>query len=391
MAEIVVRNYQSLVNETSQVRDVSNLMPLLQEDPAPLYVLTNAGGKKKVRAKNPLIEFFDDADLVSTTTNNNGTDSGTGVTSITVTDGTLFGVRDMVQVAKPAANGAIEEIILVTAIAGNVLTIQRGFAGTSPDTIYAANVLKILGVCQTESGTINNPRTPLRQQKQSGCQIFEWPMAVTKTGAATEVYGGYNERDRQHMLGMRRQRLEIENAGLFGVFSETLNGVNSSYSSMGVRSILATNVVNAGQTFVYQTFLNWSYGVFQYSGRDRLLIAAPLVKSALDYTASAKQLTKSEDTVFGISLRRFVTSNGTYMLVNDYNMTGGQSDEAIAIDMSMVEFCVLENNGVSMDTKLYKEYDTTNPKVFKDLLLTQAGWRVHQEARHGRLYNVTAY
>lgn len=391
MADIVTRSFNSLTTETSQVRDVSKLMPILLEDPAPLYVITNAGGKRKVKVTNPKIEFFDDADLVQTTTANNTVDLAAGGTSLTVTDGTLYAPRDVVQVAKAATVGTLEELILVTAVAGNVLTITRGFAGSTADTILAANTLKILGVAQTETGAINNPRTPLRQAKTSGCQIFEWPMALSKTAAATKVYGGFTERERQQMLAMRRQRLEIENVGMFGVYSETLAGVNSFYTSHGVRSIIATNVTNANVTFSYQTFLNWSANVFKFSARDRLLIASPLVKSALDYTAGNKQLTKAEDKVFGISLRRFVTSNGTFMLVNNYNMDGGLSDEAIAVDMSMIEFCYLEDNGISLDTKLFKEYDTTNPKVIKDLLLTQAGWRVHQEARHGRLYNVTAY
>ena len=391
MADIVTRSFNSLTTETSQVRDVSSLMPILLEDPAPLYVLTNAGGKRKVKVENPKIEFFDDADLAQTTTVNNTTDYAAGATSIVVTDGTLFAPRDVIQVAKAASSGTLEELILVTAVATNTLTITRGFAGSSADTILAANTLKILGVAQTEAGTINNPRTPQRQAKTSGCQIFEWPIALTKTAAATKVYGGYTERERQQMLAMRRQRLEIENAGMFGVYSETLSGLNSFYTSMGVRSIIATNVTNASQTFTYQTFLAWSSGVFKFSARDRLLIAAPKVKEAMDYTAGNKQLTKAEDKVFGISLRRFVTSNGTYMVVNNYNMDAGMADEAIAVDMSMIEFCTLDNNGVSLDTKLYKEYDTTNPKVIKDLLLTQAGWRIHQEARHGRLYNVTQY
>jgi hypothetical protein len=391
LADQNIRNFNSLTTETSQVRDVSNLMPMLLEDPAPLYVLTNAGGKRRVKVTNPKIEFFDDADLPMTTSANNGTDYASNATIIVVADVTLFAVRDVVQVAKAATNAALEELVLVTALGTNSITVTRAFAGTTADTITATGTLKILGSAQTEAGAINNPRTPARLAKTSGCQIFETPIAVTRSAAATKVYGTYSERERQQFLAMRRQRLEIENAGLFGAYSETLSGTASFYTSQGVRSIIATNVQSMGQTITYQAFLTWAANVFKYSARDRLLVASPTFKSALDYLAANKQLTKSEDKVFGISLRRFVTSNGTFMLVNNYNMDGGLSDEAIAVDMSMIEFCYLEDNGVSLDTKLFKEYDTTNPKVIKDLLLTQCGWRIHQEARHGRAYNATSF
>jgi hypothetical protein len=391
LADRNIRNFNSLTTETSQVRDVSSLMPMQLEDPAPLYVLTNAGGKRRVKVTNPKIEFFDDADLPMVTNVSNATDYASNVTSIIVADVTLFGVRDVVQVAKNATIGTLEEHILVTALGTNSITVTRAFAGTTADTITATATLKILGVAQTEVGSIDNPRTPARLAKTSGCQIFETPLAVSRTAAATKVYGNYSERERQQMLAMRRQRLEIENAGLFGAYSETLSGTASFYTSQGVRSVIATNVTNLNQTVTYQAFLGWSSGVFKFSARDRLLVSCPKIKEALDYLAGNKQLTKAEDKVFGISLRRFVTSNGTFMIVNNYNMDAGLSDEALAIDMSMIEYCYLEDNGVSLDTKLFKEYDPTNPKVIKDLLLTQCGWRVHQESRHGRLYNGTSY
>jgi hypothetical protein len=90
-------------------------------------------------------------------------------------------------------------------------------------------------------------------------------------------------------------------------------------------------------------------------------------------------------------LKRFLVSNGTWNLATNYNMDGGNSDEAIGIDLPSVEYCPLVNNGFNLDTKIYQNYDTTNPKLIKDLVFTQAGWRIRHEARHARLYDVGAY
>jgi hypothetical protein len=120
-------------------------------------------------------------------------------------------------------------------------------------------------------------------------------------------------------------------------------------------------------------------------------MAAPIVKEAMDYWAANKQLTKAEDKVFGVSLRRFVTSNGTWMLANNYNMDGGNTDEAIGVDLPSVEFCPLNENGMNNDTQLILDYDKTNPKIIKDLVFTQAGWRIWHQARHSRYYDVQSY
>jgi len=100
--------------------------------------------------------------------------------------------------------------------------------------------------------------------------------------------------------------------------------------------------------------------------------------------------------LFGVSLKKFVTSNGTFLLANNFNMgdfnaVTNYSYEALAIDLPSLEFCPLSDNGISCDTQLKTNYDTTNPKLIKDLVYTQAGWRVRHPARHARFTNWTAF
>jgi hypothetical protein len=313
--QIVTRSFNTSVGETSNVRDVSEKMLLLEEDRTPLYVLTNKSNRK-VNASSPRLEWFEDQDLGMIGTVSNGTtDLSSVATTITVSDGTFFGASDVVQVSAAASSSTLEEHILVSSVSGNVLTITRAFGGTTAGTIGATNVLKILGVATTENGSIDAPRTTAKSPKTSGCQIFEWPIAITRTGAATKEYGApQGDRALQQMKGMRRQKIEIENAGLFGGFSETLASPGSRYSSMGVRSIISTNVTSGGNTLTYTTFLGWARSAFRFGATEKLLVAAPVVKEALDYFAANKQQTRAEDKVFGVSLQRFVTSNGVFQL-----------------------------------------------------------------------------
>jgi hypothetical protein len=392
------QSFNTFVGENSNVRDVAEDMLYLDENRTVLYTLTNAAKRKK-NATSPRIEWFEENDLGMIGTVSNGTTAyASASTGIFVTDVTLFGVNDMVQVARSVGTNSQQgEFILVTAVSGTTngtLTVTRAFAGSTADTIGATNVLKILGVTTTENGSIDNPRVPLRANKTSGCQIFEWPIQITRTGKATKVYTAPDgDRADKQTLGMRRQKLEIENAGLFGRFSETLSSPGSRWTSMGVRSIIASNVTDAGGTLTYQTVLQFSRLAFRYGASEKLLMAAPIVKEGLDFTAGNKIQQQAGATVHGVQLKRYLTPNGTWNLATNYNMDTNSDlgDEAIGVDLASITYCPLVNNGENLDTKIYQDYDTTNPKIVKDLVFTQAGWRIRHEARHARLYDVTTY
>lgn len=396
-----ISSFNSFTTETSNVRDVSTRLLTLEPDRTPLYVLTN-NSKRKVSVYSPRIEFFEDADLVMLGQASGTVANQSTATSLTVTDTTIFGVNDIVAVQKASeATATVEELVQITSITAGggsgttgTLVVTRGFAGTQVDTVSSGTYLKILGVAQQEAGAIQAPRTPIKSPKTSGAQIFEWPMQITRTAAATKIYGDRPERARIQWLGMRRQKLEIENAGLFGSYSETLAGTSSVYTSMGVRSIISSWIADAGGTqtpTTMMTFLVWSRMAFRFGSPEKLFMASPLVKSALDYWAATRQFVRAEDKVFGVSLKRYVTSNGNWLIANNYNMDGGTFDEGIGIDLPSVEYCPLINNGQNLDTRLFPDYDPTNPKVLKDLILTQAGWRVWHQARHARIYNFQAF
>jgi len=414
MAEQAIRTFQDYQTEGTLVRDVSVDMLLLEPDRTPLYVLTN-NSKRKKSVYNPIFEWPEDQDLVMLGTVNGGTATfASNATNIPVADATIFGVNDMVQVPTSATIGTgIEELMLVTvvtlgsgtpsttayqigAVAGTI-TVTRGFAGTTPaTTVGATQSLRIIATAATEGGAIQLPRAPYVTLKTSACQIFEQPIQITLMAAASRTYYDRNERARLQMLAMRRAKLEIEDAGVFGVFSQSVSGTSTRLSSMGVRSIISPFVTDMGGTVTNQSFLQANEFTFRYGSPQKLLIASPLVKTSLDYYAANKQLVKPDIDLFGVSLKKFVTSNGTFLLANNFNMGdfGGGTNysyEALAIDLPSLEFCPLSDNGISCDTQLKTNYDTTNPKLIKDLVYTQAGWRVRHPARHARFTNWTAF
>lgn len=392
MAEVGIRTFNSLNTETSAVRDVSKFLPTLDKERTALMTLTMKT-KRKVTVKNPRIEFFDQADITMITPISAAA-IASNVTAIPVVDITLFAPNDIWMTSRAAGtDSTLEELLLVTAVAGTTngtLTVTRAFAGSTADTIGTSTLLKFVAVAGTETSAAQTPRTPLRVPHISGCQMFEDPCQTSRTSENTEVYDVQKERQRQQYFAMRHTKQQLENAALFGRYSESLNGSATRYTTMGLRSIIASNVVDMGGTMTYQTFLAFSTKSFEHNGSggaDKLLIAAPKFKEALDFLAANKQQTRTTDNKFGISLTTFVTSVGTWRLANNYNLNGGLADEALGVDLTGIEYCPLQG----FDTKMYADYDPQNPKVIKDLILTQAGFRIYQESWHSRAYDVISY
>src|SRR6185312_15486475 len=107
--------------DTTNVRDVSEQMVLLEPDAAPLFVLTNAA-KRKQPTIGPRFEWVEDNEVSLWGQASNGTtDYASNVTNIAVADGSLFGVGDICAVPKAQASSAAPEVFLVTAVASNTL------------------------------------------------------------------------------------------------------------------------------------------------------------------------------------------------------------------------------------------------------------------------------
>ena len=431
MAERAIRSFQDFQTEATAVRDVDTEMTILDRDRTPLYVITVNAKRKKV-ARNPIFEWREDVDMAMIGIVSNGTTAlASNATGIPVADATLFGVNDIIQFAKSPGgtltdlgttavsagtseggeaglSGGLEELGLVTAVTlgagtpstttyqigavAGTLTVTRAFAGTTAGTVGATQTVRIIATAATEGGALDVPRQNYANMKTSSCQIFETPVQLTRTAMGTDIYseGGQRERAFRQKMAMRRHKLEIEGAGLFGVYAVTQNGTATRYATMGVRSIISPFVTDFNGTMTVATFLASCRFDFRYGEKEKLLVASPIGKEALDYFAQTAQRIQPNEKVFGVSLKRYVTSNGDYLLANNFNMGDvgmNYSNEMLGVDVTSVAFRPLQDS----DTQIFSNHDTTNPKIIKDLVHTQAGWMVKHPARHARKMGILAY
>ncbi|MBV9179886.1 MAG: hypothetical protein JO356_01125 [Acidobacteria bacterium] len=402
MALNVARSFNQFVTDTTNVRDVSEQMILLEPDAAPLFVLTNAA-KRKQPTIGPRFEWVEDTEVSLWGQASMAADTASNITNIGVADGTLFGVGDIVAVPKAQSSNAAPETFLVTAIASNTLTITRGIGGSGADTISATGSLRIIGSAFKEDDNIGAQRYTAKTVQISYAQIFKTPIKVTHTAASTKQYGApQGERKFQLVKALIRHRSEIEAMGLWGRASETLNSPSSRWTTMGWLSRISTNKTDANTTATITTWNTFAETSFRYGEKQKLLLCAPKVISALNFYSQNKLLTRVGDTVFGVKIARFEMALGEFLLANDYRLGTGDigfpggnsfSNHAYSIDLPSVAMRYLAGGGDNLigDTKLFENVLPDGSTTRTDEYRSQLGWEIRHEKKHAWVFDLSAY
>jgi len=187
------------------------------------------------------------------------TPSPTLATAITVDNADRFQVGDQV---RPEGSA---EVMLVTAIAGSVLTVVRGYGNTVKATLADNMVLTILGNAALEGDTRPAVRFTNRTRKTNFCQIFTAAVDVSGSQLSATKLGVADEFDYQKQERLRELLRDLENCVVNGVSGitnpqgdaatrRTLTGIASNRFSPGVNGF--PNGAGAGQKDLTETVLN---------------------------------------------------------------------------------------------------------------------------------------
>ena len=402
MALNVARSFNQFVTDTTNVRDVSEQMVLLEPDAAPLFVLTNAA-KRKQPTIGPRFEWVEDTEVSLWGQASSTGDYSSVATTILVADSSLFGVGDICAVPKAQSSSAAPEVFLVTGSGGNSITVTRGIGSAGADTLSQTGSIRILSSAFREDDNIGTQRYQSKTVQISYAQIFKTPVKVTHTAASTKQYGApQGERKYQLVKALIRHRSEIEGAGLWSRASETLNSPSSRWTTMGWLPRISTNKTDANTTATITTWNTFSETAFRYGEKQKLLLCAPKVISALNFYSQNKLLTRVGDTVFGVKIARFEMALGEFMLANDYRLGTGDigfpggnsfSNHAYSIDLPSVAMRYLQGGGDNLigDTKLFENVLPDGSTTRTDEYRSQLGWEIRHERKHAWVFDLSAY
>ena len=190
------------------VEDVSDLVGIVSPYETPLL---EALGDPLRAATSTHHEWLEDSLLPNQDTINDDTYSDPAAdTTFVVDHGDRFRVGDQIQVE------GSEELMLVTGISTNTLTVTRGYGGTTEENLADDLMINILGNAALEGDTKPAARFTNRVRQGNYTQIFTTSVEVSGSDLAARQLGLVDELDYQKQERLRELLRDLENIVING-------------------------------------------------------------------------------------------------------------------------------------------------------------------------------
>ncbi len=222
--------------------DVSDLIGIVSPYETPLL---DALGDPMREARSTHHEWLEDELLPNKDAINDSTYTDPAAdTDFVVDNGSRFRVGDQIQVE------GSEELMLVTGIDSNTLTVVRGYAGTTPEDLADNKVINILGNAAQEGSDKPTARFSNRSRVGNYTQIFTASVEVSGTDMAANQLGLSDEMDYQKQERLRELLRDLENTVINGgqVASNPQGSGTVRRSMKGAIQHLSTNVFHTGDS-----------------------------------------------------------------------------------------------------------------------------------------------
>jgi len=188
--------------------DVSDLVGIVSPYETPLL---NVLGDPMYAATSTHHEWLEDSLLPNKDAINDSTYTDPAAdTDFVVDNGSRFQVGDQIQVE------GSEELMLVTGISTNTLTVVRGYAGTTPEDLADDKVINILGNAALEGADKPTARFTNRSRVGNYTQIFTASVEVSGSDLAARQLGLADELDYQKQERLRELLRDLENTVING-------------------------------------------------------------------------------------------------------------------------------------------------------------------------------
>lgn len=360
---------------------------IFQYDPQANPILTILTNRVASQAAMEVeTKWLEDSPVPSWLTANAGINNS--ATSLVLSAGQGAYVLPNVHLIKNMTTG---EIFQTTAVATDTLTIVRGYAGTTAGSIATTDFLLNL---RGGFGQGTNSPTALsttKATKSNYCQIRKTTVMVTKTLDAVALYGG-DERIYQRNKASNEHARDWEHILLHGVKGSVVSAqANPVYLTGGLDYYITTNVLATSGTLTESEFLDYLPNVFRYSvsgspGKNKVMFASAEVINTINSWGIAKLVTTPASDrasqTYGIDIKEYVSGFGRLNVVYHPLLEQGAKGRAYIIDLDGVMMRPLR------PTRMNTNVQAPDADVYKDEILTEAGFMVAEELTHGLITGV---
>ena len=214
--------------------DVSDLVGIISPFETPLL---DAIGDPQVEARSTHHEWLEDellpnTDVLTATPTNPESD-----TVLEVANADRFRVGDQLRCE------TAEELMLVTAVGADTITVQRGYGGTTPEAVASGDTLYILGNASLEGQDADAARFTVRARRGNWTQIFSKTVLVSGSELAARHLAVADELDFQKTKALRELLRDLENTVVNGIAPESdqIGSASVRRTMNGILPQLATN------------------------------------------------------------------------------------------------------------------------------------------------------
>lgn len=206
------------------------------------------------------------------------------------------------------------EVMQVTAIAGNTLTVVRGFGDSAPAAETHANgsLLRIIGQPVQEGDSGVTDRSVARARKNNVFQIFKNEVEISGTLRAVKSAGVPDEFNYQTANRMLELKRELAQSHLLGV--KVASGSDSVYRSMdGVRNVvrIGGNTITTSEALTEDVVNRLNTLIWNDGGEANLAVGHEQQLSKFSEMYKDKVRLTPSDKQVGRFITKFLTDKGT--------------------------------------------------------------------------------
>lgn len=298
---------------------------LLLLNPLQIPILSLLGGFSKP-VSNTQHEWNEDEMYAFASITGGLAATGTTTLNVATGNGILFRVGHIIQMGN--------EMMKVTAISTDALTITRSYAGTSAATYADGTVAKILFTEGVEGAVARAARSKPRVNKFNYTQIIDDTVEVSGSAVEVNQYGldGLYEYEKQKKLA--ELAFQLERALLDGIRYQSGNIRQFG----GIKYWVTTNVADASAADVSKLMLNNAVqSVANAAGLSAgryVFMVSPIQRRKLGTLDAASLLINRQDTGRGETIKTLTTDLGEYPVVANPNMN---ADEILFLDLNRMK------------------------------------------------------
>ncbi|MEM6391193.1 MAG: DUF5309 family protein [Planctomycetota bacterium] len=273
------------------IEDVSDVLGLISPYETPL--LDHLGDPQRA-ATSTVHQWLED-ELLPNKDATDGSVTGSA-TTVTVDNGDRFRVGDQVQ-----PDGSTE-VLFVTAVSSNDLTVVRGYGSTTAASIADNTTLRILGNAALEGDDAPAARFTNRSRRSNTTQIFVATVEVSGSQLASKQAAIEDEMDYQKSERLRELARDLENCVINGVApGSSPQGSSTVRRTMqGIVPFLAGQATDADADALTEPMLNTALrGVWDNSsGRIDTIVVSGFQKRAINGFITSSRGFDGSDTRF---------------------------------------------------------------------------------------------